>query len=234
MRGRWQATAWRWLAIVAVAGALAILAAPAEAQRGAIPEGWARVTRLVDGDTMDTDSGFRVRLYGIQAPELDEPCGAAATNTLRGLLTDKGRDWWVWVEYGPRHIDQFGRALGYVWVQDPGTEDWWMVDEWMALLGSARAWTEDGQYRERIVAAERDAQENGRGCLWASRSAPPVTAAPPPPPPAANCDPSYPTVCIPPPPPDLDCPDIPHRNFVVLPPDPHRFDADRDGVGCES
>jgi len=48
-----------------------------------------------------------------------------------------------------------------------------------------------------------------------------------------RCDPSYPTVCIPPPPPDLDCDDIPYRNFVVRPPDPHRFDRDGDGIGCE-
>jgi len=52
--------------------------------------------------------------------------------------------------------------------------------------------------------------------------------------PIGNCDPSYPTVCIPPPPPDLDCKDIPYRNFQVLPPDPHNFDGDHDGVGCES
>ena len=49
-----------------------------------------------------------------------------------------------------------------------------------------------------------------------------------------NCDPSYPTVCILPPPPDLDCKDIPYRNFPVLPPDPHRFDGDKDGIGCET
>lgn len=52
-------------------------------------------------------------------------------------------------------------------------------------------------------------------------------------PPQSNCDPSYPTVCIPSPPPDLDCRDIPYRTFVVRPPDPHGFDADRDGIGCE-
>jgi micrococcal nuclease len=48
-----------------------------------------------------------------------------------------------------------------------------------------------------------------------------------------ECDPSYPTVCIPPPPPDLDCGDIPYSNFPVLPPDPHGFDGDGDGIGCE-
>lgn len=53
-------------------------------------------------------------------------------------------------------------------------------------------------------------------------------------PPSETCDPSYPTVCIPPSPPDLDCSDIPHRRFTVLQPDPHRFDADKDGIGCES
>ena len=50
-----------------------------------------------------------------------------------------------------------------------------------------------------------------------------------------NCDAAYPTVCIPPPPPDLDCPQVlPLVNFRVLPPDPHGFDMDSDGIGCES
>ena len=48
-----------------------------------------------------------------------------------------------------------------------------------------------------------------------------------------NCDPSYPDVCIPPPPPRLNCRDIPHRRFRVRQPDPHGFDRDRDGIGCE-
>jgi hypothetical protein len=50
----------------------------------------------------------------------------------------------------------------------------------------------------------------------------------------SNCSPAYPGVCIPPPPPDLNCGDIPYRNFTVLAPDPHNFDGDRDGIGCET
>jgi micrococcal nuclease len=42
----------------------------------------------------------------------------------------------------------------------------------------------------------------------------------------------------PPPPPDLNCADIPYRNFRVLwnvpDPDPHHFDGDHDGIGCET
>jgi hypothetical protein len=52
--------------------------------------------------------------------------------------------------------------------------------------------------------------------------------------PARNCDPSYPDFCIPPPPPDLNCADVPASNFTVQGSDPHGFDADGDGVGCES
>lgn len=49
-----------------------------------------------------------------------------------------------------------------------------------------------------------------------------------------NCDASYPDVCIPPYPPDLDCGDISFRRFTVRGPDPHGFDGDNDGIGCES
>ena len=60
-----------------------------------------------------------------------------------------------------------------------------------------------------------------------------------------RCDPAYGGVCIPPPPPDLDCREISERNFRVYRPgdidapsglrvfDPHRFDGDYDGIGCE-
>jgi hypothetical protein len=48
-----------------------------------------------------------------------------------------------------------------------------------------------------------------------------------------SCDLSYPDVCIPPAPPDLDCPEIAYTNFRVTGIDPHGFDGDNDGIGCE-
>lgn len=50
----------------------------------------------------------------------------------------------------------------------------------------------------------------------------------------SNCDPSYPDFCIPSPPPDLNCADIPQKRFTVTGSDPHGFDRDGDGIGCES
>ena len=50
----------------------------------------------------------------------------------------------------------------------------------------------------------------------------------------AACDSSYPDTCIPSPPPDLNCDDVSATNFRVEGSDPHGFDADNDGVGCET
>jgi hypothetical protein len=70
---------------------------------------------------------------------------------------------------------------------------------------------------------------------------PTATNTPPPAGPTATptrdpalCAAEYPTVCIPPPPPDLDCSQISFRNFPVLQPDRHRFDSDKNGIGCET
>jgi hypothetical protein len=49
-----------------------------------------------------------------------------------------------------------------------------------------------------------------------------------------SCDESYPSVCIALYPPDLDCEDIVYSNFMVVGNDPHGFDIDNNGIGCES
>jgi micrococcal nuclease len=71
-----------------------------------------------------------------------------------------------------------------------------------------------------------------------AQALPTTTAGPQPAPVASSCAASYPDACIVPPPPDLDCRDIPSRRFRVVydvpDPDPHHFDGDHDGIGCES
>lgn len=48
-----------------------------------------------------------------------------------------------------------------------------------------------------------------------------------------GCDTSYPEICITTYSAKLICADIPFRNFKVLLPDPHGFDSDGNGIGCE-
>jgi len=48
---------------------------------------------------------------------------------------------------------------------------------------------------------------------------------------SGNCAPGY-SPCVPPYPPDLDCGDV-DGPITVTGSDPHGFDAEGDGVGCE-
>ena len=85
----------------------------------------------------------------------------------------------------------------------------------------------DVKYADLFLNLQREAREKGKG-IWSGEVVGSDSMA------EEVCDSAYPSVCIPPPTPDLNCDDIPHRSFEVLPPDPHRFDGDKDGVGCES
>jgi micrococcal nuclease len=217
----------------------------------------ARVTAIVDGDTIRaTIDGRRVtiRYIGIDAPERAARGKAAdcfasqATQANRALVLNKT----VRLEQDTTDTDSSGRMLRYVFLADGR-----MVNEEMVQYGFARAveYPPDIAYQDVLNSAQAEAVAANAG-LWAkcgkapaapasligspapttaSPAAAPAPAAPPPAPAqSGNCDPSYPTVCIPPAPPDLDCPEIPFRRFQVLPPDPHRFDRDKDGIGCES
>lgn len=197
----------------------------------------ARVTRAIDGDTVEVRwlggprlPGRVVRLIGVDTPEVGgraEPYGReAAAFTRRELV---GRT--VWLERDVSDRDRYGRALRYVWlVEPPDRVDERAVREGMfnarlLLLGYAQVLTvpPDVRYAELFLAFQREARAAGRGLWSLEQEQKPVH----------RCDPSYPDVCIPPPPPDLDCGDIPYRRFRVRAPDPHGFDRDRDGVGCE-
>lgn len=145
--------------------------APASAanQAAVAPAGWARVTNIVDGDTVDVTASdghaYRVRMFGTNTPEVNQACFGESTDALRRLLTDNGRDYAVLLEHGPRLLDQYDRTLAYLWVLD-APDSWYLLDEYMVNYGYARAWTRDGQYVPQIVAAEQRSQSGRTGCLW--------------------------------------------------------------------
>jgi micrococcal nuclease len=162
-----------------------------------------------------------VRLIGIDTPEIGQ-CDAAKATTLARQLA-QSRTVKLVGDSTQATRDRYGRLLAYVWL--PGGRDLGYQE---LARGYARVYIYNRPFKR--LSAYRRAEQVGRtrpDSIWRGCSA---TA----PPPSGNCDPSYPTVCIPPPPPDLDCADIPYKNFRVLPPDPHHFDGDHDGIGCES
>ena len=68
------------------------------------------VARVVDGDSFETADGKRIRLLGIDAPELDNCMGTQARDTLEILVKDKV------VRLKDQVKDDYGRILANVFV----------------------------------------------------------------------------------------------------------------------
>ena len=220
-RPRPRARRLRFQALAAAAVATTVLAgAPfSQAEAAGTTAVRARIVSWVDGDTVKTSRGV-VRLIGMDTPEVGEPCYARArSNAAR--LAPAGSTITLVKVLGRDNTDRYGRLLRYV--QHSGVD----VGFRQIQAGYADARYDSGSYGShprRAMYHRADERHPDRTCQQ----------TPPPPPLSSNCDPSYPTVCIPPPPPDLDCGQISFRRFKVVGADPHRFDSDHDGVGCES
>ena len=254
--------------VPAAAGEAGTTAPNAGGDKPARPEsaqGPYAVVAIVDGDTLKLamPSGTEtVRLVGIDTPETKDPrkpvqCfGREASDRATALLAGTS----VWWEPDPDDTrDQYGRLLGFAWLEDGR-----LFNEVMIREGYAHEYTYEGRahrYQDIFRLAETAAMGAQSG-LWspttcngdtsqaaaAVATTPPATTAPPTasptpaptpapaptttPAPSGNCDPNY-TPCIPPYPPDLDCPDIGH-SVTVIGSDPHGLDRDGDGHGCES
>ena len=200
-------------------------------------QGPLRVTQVVDGDTIKVSNGRTLRLIGVDTPETVDPrkpvqCFGREASARAHALLDGAE---VQLEYDATQgrLDKYGRTLAYVWMADGR-----LYNETIIAEGYAHEYTYAIPYRyqDAFRAAERSARQAERG-LWAPTTCAGDTSGSldtgGSPRPGSGCDPSYLGVCIPPPPPDLDCPDIAFRDFKVVGADPHNFDTDRDGVGCE-
>jgi micrococcal nuclease len=183
-----------------------------------------RVASVTDGDTirvlMPDGINEPVRLIGIDAPEDGLALDQEATSYLQDLVL--GQDVEMVADVSDR--DRFGRLLRYVYVGDL------FVNEEMVRMGLAVAkrYEPDTAMALVLEAAQGGAQDQALGLFSSSASTTIATTT------AGGCDPSYPDFCLPPSPPTLNCGDIGAQNFTVLAPDPHGFDGNGDGVGCEA
>lgn len=202
---------------------------------GSLPGDDATVDHVVDGDTIVVDGGERVRLIGIDTPETKDPrepvgCfGREAARRTGNLLAPGTR---VRLAYDVERTDRYDRTLAYVYRVGDGL----FVNAELVRGGYAYAYTypPNVAHADELVALQRDAREAGRG-LWGACPVddPGSGGVGSGPVGAGGCDPAYPDTCIPSPPPDLDCADVSARRFAVAAPDPHNFDSDGNGLGCE-
>lgn len=117
------------------------------------------VKRITDGDGIECEAIGRVRMIGMDTPELDqEPFGRQAAAALASLVRVGAH---VRIEQDVDGRDRYGRLLAYVWV-GPVLVNWRMVREgWATLL----TYQPNVQYVNWLIDAERRAREEGRG-LW--------------------------------------------------------------------
>lgn len=120
------------------------------------------VTRNTDGDTFWLSGIGKVRIIGVDTPEVfgsSECFGRAASGFVKRLLPPGTH---VTYRLGVDPRDRYGRALAYVWLADGR-----MFNALLAERGYATPMTipPNVEYADRFVAAARRAREAGRG-LW--------------------------------------------------------------------
>ncbi len=156
----------------------------------------------------------------------------------------------VYLERDRNERDRYGREPAYVWFEMDGEP--YMLNHVLINNG----WAEDVDFSDRLYDEElKDAaalakrHELGVWALCGGFEVPlteqpqqeppqqePAVVEPEPQPQQplqTGCDPSYPDLCLPIGAADLDCPQVGASDFTVLPSDPHGFDRNRDGIGCE-
>ena len=146
------------------------VAAPAGAMSAPVDSGPTRprrqpvactVTRITDGDGIVCNRIGRVRLIGIDTPEMDQrPFGQQAAAALSSLVRVGSV---VQLEADVDTQDAYRRTLAYVWVGQTMV-NWRMVrDGWAVLL----TYPPNVQYVDAFTEAERRARAEKRG-LWAT------------------------------------------------------------------
>ena len=198
-----------------------------------------QVVSVGDGDTLRVQRGNKtitIRLSCIDAPEFAQvPWGLQSANRLKQLLPTGQA-----IQMREIERDRYGRTVAELYLGNQSV-NLQMVKEGQAVV--YQQYIENcSETKDQYFQAEAQAKGQRLGFWnqsnpvmpWDYRKGKRTSSAGSRSAPASNCSPAYPDVCIPPAPPDLNCKDITYRNFRVLPPEPHNFDNDKDGIGCES
>jgi micrococcal nuclease len=117
----------------------------------------ATVKKVVDGDSIELTTGEKIRYKGINAPEKNQHLYQEAYDFNKSLLAGKQ----VRIEYDLESKDQYGRSLGYVYV------DQTLINCEMLKSGLAILYGEDeiGKNKQQFLESMNDAKRNNKG-LW--------------------------------------------------------------------
>jgi micrococcal nuclease len=121
------------------------------------PSDTAKVTRVIDGDTIIIEGGYHVRYIGIDAPESGEFYYLEAKQINEGLVAGKN----VRLERDISDKDSYGRLLRYVYIGD----DFANAEIVRQGCAWAVAYPPDVKYQIYLEAMEKEARQSKRG-VW--------------------------------------------------------------------
>jgi micrococcal nuclease len=122
-----------------------------------------KVSRVVDGDTIELTNGQKVRYIGIDTPETKDPRKDVECFGLEATVRNKqmveGMD--IQMEKDVSETDRYGRLLRYVYVNGV------MVNDVLVREGYAEAspYPPDVKYQDWLEKSEQEARDSNKG-LW--------------------------------------------------------------------
>ena len=124
----------------------------------------ALVVRIVDGDTLVLAGGAKVRVLGLDAPEMERDGQPAEflAHKAKAVLADLTLNKTIALEYDRLRYDHYGRLLAYLWLPDHT-----LVNAELVRQGLARVYfiTPNLRYQKVLLTAQQEAIQAQRG-VW--------------------------------------------------------------------
>lgn len=123
-----------------------------------------KVRKVIDGDTLLLQDGEKVRLIGINTPEVQsrysqsQPGGEAARDWLQRTL----RNPTVWLQYDAQQFDKYDRRLAHVFLESGQYLNGLLLEQGLAMLTLIPP---NLQYADVLIQAQQAAEQNKRG-IW--------------------------------------------------------------------
>lgn len=126
-----------------------------------------QVRNVYDGDTLTLVDERRVRVIGVDTPEMKPTPEPYAEEAKEFTKSRCGKNSYIWLKVDGK--DRYGRLLGHIFVQDSGGGGYLCISEGLLQQGFAYAYNPNKDEQpfnwDKLVALQNEARTHQRG-LW--------------------------------------------------------------------
>jgi endonuclease YncB( thermonuclease family) len=123
-----------------------------------------KVRNVIDGDTLILEDGEKIRLIGINTPEVQsrysesQPGGQAAKDWLQRALLNPT----IWLQYDAQQFDKYDRRLAHVFLESGQYLNALLLEQGLAMLTLIPP---NLLYAEELIQAQQTAEQKQAG-IW--------------------------------------------------------------------